>query len=103
MFTLGKVLGLPSRHLCQRMCMCSGRLFVVRHLLVGQFQKKEIARDCVTIADVSKPEQMSLVLRFVDHTGEIKEEFMEYVSCRAGVTGEALSNGIFCCLQKYGL
>lgn len=55
------------------------------------------------VADVSNTEQLSLVLRFVDHVGEIKEQFIEFLSCKDGVTGEALSSTILSNLQRYGL
>ena len=58
---------------------------------------------CDEVVDVSNTEQLSLVLRFVDGRGEIREEFMEFVSCKDGVTGEALSEGIMLKLQTYGL
>ena len=55
------------------------------------------------VADVSNTEQLSLVLRFVGHSGEIKEQFIEFLSCKNGVTGEALSALIISSLQKHGL
>ena len=55
------------------------------------------------MTDVSNTEQLSLVLRFVDQRGQIREEFMEFVSCKDGVTGETLSEGIMLKLQTYGL
>ena len=51
-------------------------------------------------ADVSNTEQLSLVLRFVNHTGEIKEQFIEFLSCKDGVSGEVLSALILSNLQK---
>ena len=55
------------------------------------------------VADVSNTEQLSLVLRFVSHTGEIREQFIEFLSCKDGVSGEVLSALIISSLQKYGL
>ena len=36
-------------------------------------------------------EQLSLVLRFVDKTGVVREEFISFLLCEFGTTGEALS------------
>lgn len=55
------------------------------------------------VADVSNTEQLSLVLRYVSNTGEIKEQFIECLSCKDGVSDEALSALILSSLQKYGL
>lgn len=52
---------------------------------------------------MSNTEQMSIVLRFVDHAGKIREEFIAFVPCKGGVTGEALSQLILLTLAKYGL
>ena len=40
-------------------------------------------------ADVSNEEQLSLVLRFVDSSSQIREEFVEFVSCSGLTTGES--------------
>ena len=42
-------------------------------------------------ADVSNKEQLPLVLRFVDEAGTIREEFVEFILCESGTTGEALA------------
>lgn len=43
------------------------------------------------VADVSNTEQMSIVVRYVDNQCEIKEEFIEFISCKSGTIG-ALSD-----------
>lgn len=55
------------------------------------------------VADVSVTEQLCIVLRYVNKACEIKEHFLEFVSCECGVTGEALSSLILSTLQKHGL
>ena len=37
---------------------------------------------------------MSLVLRFVDKDGEIREEFLGFLHCELGLTGKALAETI---------
>ena len=54
-------------------------------------------------ADVSNTEQMSIVLRYVDNECNIKEDFIQFTSCRTGISGEALSTNIISVLQKLGL
>ena len=44
----------------------------------------------------------SLFLCYVDETGEIKE-FLQFLPCKEGVTGEALSDLIVSTINKYGL
>ena len=39
-------------------------------------------------------EQLPLVLRFVDEAGAIREEFIEFILCESGTTGEALARTI---------
>ena len=61
------------------------------------------ARFFTVLADeVANTEQLSLVLLFVDHTGEIREEFTSRIH-KCGVTGKALSDQILSNLQKYSL
>lgn len=54
-------------------------------------------------ADISNTEQMSIVLRYVDNECNIKEDFIQFTSCRTGISGEALSTNIISILQKLGL
>lgn len=41
--------------------------------------------------DSSNCEQLSIVFRFVDDKMDVREEFMGFVECKTGVTGEALA------------
>ena len=55
------------------------------------------------VSDVSNTEQLSLVLRFVDESNEIREEFVDFLPCTDGTTGQALSDMILARLQEYNL
>lgn len=58
-------------------------------------------------SDCAKIEQLSIVLRFVDSSHHIQEEFLGFVSCVNGLSGEAISNNIipstFCVIVDYRL
>ena len=54
-------------------------------------------------SDVSKFEQMPLVIRFVDAKSEIREAFMGFVCSDEGVSGESISKNILESLSKFGL
>ena len=56
----------------------------------------EITKSCFfsvlrdEVADASNQEQLSLILRFVDGTNKVREEFLEFVCCNGKTSGEAL-------------
>ena len=52
---------------------------------------------------VANKEQLSLILRFVDQAGMVREEFLSFLLCEYGTTGEAVSNPITNAVRKYGL
>ena len=64
--------------------------------------------------DVSSKDQMPLVLRFVNKEGNIREDFIMFILCENGVSGEAIADSIVseirnlsldmnnCCGQGYG-
>ena len=54
-------------------------------------------------ADVSNKEQMSLVLRFVDEQSNIREDFVRFIHCQWGLSGENLATAILGALQELGL
>ena len=43
-------------------------------------------------ADISKTERLPPVIRFVDASSEIHEEFLGFISCDEGLTGAAIAN-----------
>ena len=53
-------------------------------------------------ADASNKEQLPLVLRFVDEVGAIRE-FVEFILCESGTTGEALTRTIISTLERFAL
>lgn len=53
--------------------------------------------------DISISEQMPLVLRFVDGSSQIREEFVGFVLCDSGTSGRALSEKILSTLQQFNL
>ena len=55
------------------------------------------------VADVSKTEQMSLVLRFVDESNNIREEFVDFLPCTSGTTGQVIADMILDRVREYGL
>ena len=54
-------------------------------------------------ADAANKEQLPLVLRFVDATNSICEEFVDFILCDTGTTGEAIADKILKAIDAYGL
>ena len=54
------------------------------------------------MSDVSNKEQVSIVIRFVDSSNCIHEEFLDFILTKR-VTGEVLAYNIKDTLTKYGL
>lgn len=54
------------------------------------------------VTDVANWEQLAVILRFVDTTNSIREEFIVFVPCEQ-ITGEALTEKILSCLRTWGL
>ena len=57
---------------------------------------------CDEVTDVSGMEQLSLVLRFVDQSNSIREEFVDFVQVER-ITGEVLASSILNKIESYGL
>ena len=53
--------------------------------------------------DVANKEQLQLILRFVDQSGMIREEFLEFVLCDTGTSGQAIADKIKFTLEKLTL
>ena len=80
--------------------------------VVGDWIRKKIVKEIKEaqvytiladeVADVSNTEQLSLVLRFVDGMGRIKEMFTGFIRCKE-VTGAALATSILSTIESYGL
>ena len=54
-------------------------------------------------SDISVKEQLSLVLRFVDGEGKIREEFIGFIHCNEGTSGQAIADNIFHKLDELGI
>ena len=68
---------------------------MVKEVIVEELKKAKFfavmadeATDCLNI------EQMALVLRFVDSSWKIREEFLCFIACKDSLTGQALSQEI---------
>ena len=57
---------------------------------------------CDEVTDTSNKEQVSIVLRFVDSSCDIREEFLEFINTDR-ITGEVLAGKIKEALTKWGL
>ena len=53
--------------------------------------------------DVANKEQLPLIIRFVDQSGMIWEEFLEFVLCDTGTSGQAIADKIKFTLEKLTL
>ncbi|CAH3167123.1 unnamed protein product [Pocillopora meandrina] len=54
-------------------------------------------------ADISNKENVSVVIRFLDTTKTIREEFIGYYICEEGLTGEAIKDIITAAVANLGL
>ena len=52
---------------------------------------------------VSNAEQLYVVIRYVDSSSEIQERFLEFVHCKDGMSGKAISEKILESLKNHGL
>ena len=76
----------------------------IQKQILQEVQKAKYFSVCADeAADVSSKEQLPLVLRFVDEAGAIREEFIEFILCESGTTGEALARTITSALEGYSL
>ena len=50
--------------------------------------------------DSSNKEQLPLVLRFVDATNSVHEEFLEFIHCDTGTSGNAVADKILEALKS---
>ncbi|XP_065645795.1 52 kDa repressor of the inhibitor of the protein kinase-like [Hydra vulgaris] len=57
----------------------------------------------VEASDCSNQEQMSLIIRFIDSSFDVREEVMGFLHCKYGLSGEALCKTILLCLKDYSL
>ena len=56
------------------------------------------------VTDISNKEQLSLVVRYVDHGSLlVREDLVAFIECDTGISGRAIADKIISCLQAYGL
>ena len=53
--------------------------------------------------DVANKEQLTLIIRFVDQSGVIREEFLQFILCDNGTSGQAIADKIKFTLEKFTL
>ena len=53
--------------------------------------------------DNSNKEQIPIILCFVDNNSTIREEFVEFVHCKDGISGESIAGYITEALERYSL
>ena len=53
--------------------------------------------------DISNKQQLALVIRYLDSSNDIREDFMKFIHCDDGVTGENIKNYILEALRKVGI
>jgi hypothetical protein len=82
---------------------CAGEW--VRKMIVADIKKAGMFSVLADeVADCSNQEQLSLVLRFVDsECSSIREEFVGFVHCTDGITGQALATAILSEIEALGL
>ncbi|XP_066924627.1 52 kDa repressor of the inhibitor of the protein kinase-like [Clytia hemisphaerica] len=81
---------------------------VIKSYIQGKIVEKiKIKRVFSVLADeatdVSNKEQMALVLRYLSQNNVIKEEFVNFIHCKNGTTGQALSEIILDEVKALGL
>ena len=83
--------------------ICAVEEWIQENILEEVREAKFLSVCADEAADSSNKEQLSLMLRFVDKTGVVREEFISFLLCEFGTTGEALSKIIITALSKYAL
>ena len=53
--------------------------------------------------DVANKEQLPLIVRLVDQSGMIRQEFLDFVLCDASISGQAIADKIKFTLEKFTL
>ena len=91
-----------SKTICEQIIDVIGE--AVTDKLLGDVKKADFFSILADEAlDISKKEQMALVLRFVDINQKIREEFIKFMHCDSGLSGESLANLILTEIEKLGL
>ena len=75
---------------------CTGEW--IRNQIVREVKHFSVCAD--KAADSSNKEQLPLVLCFVDTTNSVHEEFVEFIHCDTGTSGDTVAGKV---LEEYGL
>ncbi len=67
---------------------------MITEMLVGEIKDAKFSILADEATDCANVEQMAVVLRFVDNLLKIREEFLGFIPCQKGLSGEALSEEI---------
>ena len=82
----------PMKHIDLKQSKMKSLKFVVRQITDNLLTEIKRAKYVSVLADeatnCSYVEQLAIVLRFVDGTLKIREEFLGFVSCRDGLSGK---------------
>ena len=79
-----------SKTIQNEMIQCCGEY--ISDSLVQEIKEAKIFAVLADEAsDVSNREQMALIIRFVDKQHMIREEFLRFIHCEAGTSGEAIA------------
>ena len=76
---------------------------LVRMKLVDEIKDAFFSIMANEASGISVKEQLSLVLRFVDGEGEIREEFIDFIHCNERTSGQAIADNIFHKLDELGI
>ncbi|XP_069104128.1 52 kDa repressor of the inhibitor of the protein kinase-like [Argopecten irradians] len=81
---------------------------------IGNYILRKVVNDCLAsggfyslsadeVRDISNHEQLAVTIRFVDNTGEIREDFLSFINVSEGTTGENLSHELLNLIDQVGL
>ena len=80
---------------------CGG--FISEKIISEVKRNKFFTIICDEASDSSNKEQMSMVLRFVDDNFNIREDFINFIHCKEGLTGANLASIILKSLEEHSL
>ena len=91
-----------SKTIQNKLLGCCGEQ-IIEHIINEVKEAKFFSVLADEVSDVSSKEQMSMVLRYVDKAGHIREAFVGFVECDQGTSGQAVCDGIKKTLRNFGL
>ena len=101
--TCAKTATYPSKAVQNELIECCGE-YIVEQLVAEIKDAAVFSVLADEVADVSNKEQiMPIIIRYVDKTGEIREEFVRFVHFEKGTKGEYTADAIKNELNELGL